>query len=120
MAFPRPLAELRGRGRAFACIFFVHPAKPCATKKDVGSIPNASPRTAPAHPILAPPPAIHAHQYRPRPPLALPPSPALRSTPAHQHHPRPPALAPPPAPALVQLRVSLTLYVCTSSGFVEN
>jgi hypothetical protein len=48
IAFPRPLAELRGRGRAFACIFFVHPAEPCATKKDVGSIPNASPRTSPA------------------------------------------------------------------------
>ncbi|MDR1973819.1 MAG: hypothetical protein LBQ31_03985 [Bacteroidales bacterium] len=42
MGVPPPLAELRGRGRAFACIFFVHPAEPCATKKDVGSIPNAA------------------------------------------------------------------------------
>ncbi|MDR1974877.1 MAG: hypothetical protein LBQ31_09475 [Bacteroidales bacterium] len=43
-----------------------------------------------------------------RPPPRPPPRTAL---------PPPPA---PPAPALFQLQVSLTLYVYTSSGFVEN
>ncbi|MDR1975056.1 MAG: hypothetical protein LBQ31_10395 [Bacteroidales bacterium] len=46
IAFPRPLAELRGRGRAFACIFFVsdnhkHPSltaagRPLATNHKKG------------------------------------------------------------------------------------